>query len=119
MYEMDYRTDIVNFFRGALIGEGGRLLERDAYFENFTFWRGAYWRGALIREWALIRSFTVLKGTFQLSVEHSIFHLEFYMSVCVTALLLFKPYSSYYSGFGMLPGQKVFSNSFQLLAYKN
>ena len=47
----------------------------------------------------------ILKGTFQLSVKHSIFHLEF-MSVCVAALLLFKPCSSYYSGFGMLPGQK-------------
>ena len=41
----------------------------------------------------------ILKGTFQLSAEHSIFHLEF-MSV------LFKPCSSYYSGFGMLPGRK-------------
>ena len=47
----------------------------------------------------------ILKGTFQLSVEHSIFHLEF-MSVCVAALLLFKTCSSYYSGFGMLPGRK-------------
>ena len=47
----------------------------------------------------------ILKGTFQLSVEHSIFHLEF-MSVCVGTLLLFKPCSSYYSGFGMLPGTK-------------
>ena len=40
----------------------------------------------------------ILKGTFQLSVEHSIFHLEF-MSVYVAALL-------FYSGFGMLPGTK-------------
>ena len=52
MYKLNYRTDIVNFL-------GGRLLKRGAYFENLTFWRGAYWRGALIREWALIRSFTV------------------------------------------------------------
>ena len=58
----------------------------------------------------------ILKGTFQLSVEYSIFHLQF-MSVCVAALLLFKPYSSYYSGFGMLAGQKAFA--FQLLPYKN
>ena len=58
----------------------------------------------------------ILKGTFQLSVEHSIFHLEF-MSVCIAALLLFKPCSSYYSGFGMLSGQKAYT--FQLLPYKN
>ena len=45
---MKYHTDIVNF--------RGRLLERDAYFENLTFWRGA------IREWALIRSFTVVQN---------------------------------------------------------
>ena len=35
MYKMNYRTDIVNFL-------GGRLLERGAYFENLSFWRGAY-----------------------------------------------------------------------------
>ena len=58
----------------------------------------------------------ILKGTFQLSVEHSIFLLEF-MSVCVAALLLFKPCSSYYSGFRMLPGQEAYT--FQLLPYKN
>ena len=57
----------------------------------------------------------ILKGTFQLSVEHSMFHLEL-MSVCV-AVLLFKPCSSYYSGFGMLPGQKACT--VQLLPYKN
>ena len=47
----------------------------------------------------------ILKETFQLSIEHSIFYLEF-MSVCVAALLLSKPCSSYYSGFGILPGTK-------------
>ena len=47
----------------------------------------------------------ILKGTFQLSVEHSIFHLKF-MSVCVAAPFLFKPCSSYHSRFGMLPGTK-------------
>ena len=45
---MNYHTDIVNF--------RGRLSERDAYFENLTFWR------VLIREWALIRSFTVVQN---------------------------------------------------------
>ena len=62
----------------------------------------------------------ILKGTFQLSTEHSIFHLQFMsvtLSVCVTALLLFKPGPSYYSGFGMLPGQKEYT--FQMLPYKN
>ena len=57
---MNYHTDIVNF--------RGRLLERGAYFENLTFWRGTLKRGALIREWALIRSFTVLKEMKILSV---------------------------------------------------
>ena len=44
MYKMNYRTDIVNFWGGA-------------------YWRGALiskillFGGALIREWALIRSF--------------------------------------------------------------
>ena len=47
----------------------------------------------------------ILKGTFQLSAEHSIVDLEF-MSVCVSALLLFKHCSFYYSGFGMFPGTK-------------
>ena len=46
MYKMNFRTDIVNFL-------GGRLLERGAYFEILLF------GGALIREWTLIRSFTV------------------------------------------------------------
>ena len=57
---MNYHTDIVIFFGGGvwLIGKG-RLLERGAYFQNLTFWRGALYRGALISEWALIRSFTV------------------------------------------------------------
>ena len=51
MSKMNYRTDVVNFFfwgggggagrGGAVIGEG-RLLERGDYFENLTFWRGAY-----------------------------------------------------------------------------
>ena len=41
----------------------------------------------------------IREAIFQLSVEHSIFHLKF-MSV-VTALSLFKPCSSYYSRFGM------------------
>ena len=38
---MNYRTNVVIFFfwGGALIREG-RLLERGAYFENLTFWRG-------------------------------------------------------------------------------
>ena len=57
MYKMNYHTDVVHFF--FLGGGGGRLLERGAYFENLTFWRGAYWRGTLIREWALNISFTV------------------------------------------------------------
>ena len=67
MYKMNYRTDIVNFFfwGGALVGER-HLLERSAYFENLTFWRGAYWRLSLIREWALIRSFTVLEKAYLL-----------------------------------------------------
>ena len=45
---MNYRTDIVNFF---FLGGGGgekRLLERFLLYG-----------GALIRKWALIRSFTV------------------------------------------------------------
>ena len=41
MYKMNYHTDIVNFLEGCLL-EKGRLLERGAYFENLTFWRGAY-----------------------------------------------------------------------------
>ena len=57
----------------------------------------------------------LFKAIFQLSVEHSVFHLEF-MSV-VGALLLFKPCSSYYSGSGMSPGQKAYT--LQLLPYKN
>ena len=40
----------------------------------------------------------IREAIFQVSVEHSIFHLEF--MPMVEALLLFKPCSSYYSGFG-------------------
>ena len=50
---MNYRTALLLIFKGVLIGKG-RLLERGAYFENLTF------VGAVIREWALIRSFMVL-----------------------------------------------------------
>ena len=57
----------------------------------------------------------IREAIFQLSVEHSIFHLEF-MSV-VAALLLFKTCSSYCSGFGMSSGQKAYT--FQLLPYQN
>ena len=38
----------------------GTLVRGDAYFENLTFWRDVLQRRALIREWVLIRSFTVL-----------------------------------------------------------
>ena len=58
MYKMNYHTDVVNFLGGRLL-ERSTYPERGAYFKNLTFWRGVYWRGALIREWALIRSFTV------------------------------------------------------------
>ena len=47
---MNYDTDVVNF--------RGRLLGSCAYFENLTF------GGALIREWAFIRSFTVVQKMF-------------------------------------------------------
>ena len=57
----------------------------------------------------------ILEAIFQLSVEHLIFHLEFMSAVA--ALLFFKPGSSYYSGFGMSPGQKACT--FQLPPYKN
>ena len=52
MNKMNSPTDIVNFL-------GGRLLERGAHFEHLTF------GGALIREWALIRSFTVHSNVFE------------------------------------------------------
>ena len=45
---MNYHISIVNF--------RGRLLGRGAYFENLTF------GGALIGEWALIRSFTLMQN---------------------------------------------------------
>ena len=70
MYKMNHRTDIVKFL-------GGRLLERGAYFENLTFWRGAYWRGALIREWARIRSFTVLMIKSSNRVDQALFNFLF------------------------------------------
>ena len=43
MYEMNYHTAIVNFFLEGGGGEGG-LVEGGAYFEDLTFWRGAYHR---------------------------------------------------------------------------
>ena len=36
MCEMNYHTDIVIFFIGEVC-----LVERNAYSENLTFWRGA------------------------------------------------------------------------------
>ena len=58
----------------------------------------------------------ILKGTFQLSVEHSIFHLEF-MSVCVAALLLFKPCSLLLRIWDVARTKSIYT--FQLLPYKN
>ena len=56
---MNYRTDIVSFFRGGgaliskilLFGGGGALISKILLFGG---------GGALIREWALIRSITVI-----------------------------------------------------------
>ena len=41
---MNYCTDIVNFLGGGVLIREGHLLEKGTYFENLTFWRGAYWR---------------------------------------------------------------------------
>ena len=41
------------FGGGGVIGEG-HLLQRGAYFENLTFWRGAYWRGGLLESERLL-----------------------------------------------------------------
>ena len=50
MYKVNYRTDIVNFLGGA-------------YWRVALILKILLFGGALIREWPLIRSFTVLAST--------------------------------------------------------
>ena len=57
----------------------------------------------------------ILQGTFELSIEHSIFHLEF-MSVCVDVLLL-NTVHHITQDLGCCQEQKAYM--FQLLPYKN
>ena len=53
MYKMNYRY--CSFL-------GGRLFRKFYFLEGRLLERDAYWRGALIGEWGLIRSFTVLEN---------------------------------------------------------
>ena len=51
---MNYHTDIVNFW--------GRLLGRGVYYRAVLILKILLFGGALIREWALIRSFMVVQN---------------------------------------------------------
>ena len=96
--------------------DGACSPEFEVWISNLEFSHNEVWVGVAKIPAKIFIFEEILKITFQLSIEHSIFHLEF-MSVCVAALLLFKPCSSYYSGFGIFLGQKAYA--FQLLPYKN
>ena len=64
LYQNIKRTTIlILLILGALIGER-RLLERGTYFENFTFWRGAYWERRLLERGTYFENFTFWRSAY-------------------------------------------------------